>query len=123
MPRLFRSGQEGKDARAETKTQKVFEKFSRSFQGAHIRSPLRQASEFTAAPQTPKRFPGGETFTFFHPDYTVGPGVSPDHASLTDTRGLYHRSGIVPWSFRRKLPKVRLRRTDTHLAPKVIQLS
>jgi hypothetical protein len=41
--------------------------------------------------------------TFFHPDYTVGSGVSPDHAarSLVSTnhlacaRGLYHRSGMA----------------------------
>jgi len=32
--------------------------------------------------------------TFYHPDYTVGPGVSPDPAP-GGARGLYHRSGIV----------------------------
>jgi hypothetical protein len=36
--------------------------------------------------------------TFFHPDYTVGSGVSPGHASdplsRSDARGLYRRSGI-----------------------------
>jgi hypothetical protein len=34
---------------------------------------------------------------FFHPDYTVGPGVSPGHAkrlSCRLARGLYRRSGI-----------------------------
>lgn len=33
---------------------------------------------------------------FFHPDCTVGSGVSPDHAKrlLCFARGLYHRSGI-----------------------------
>lgn len=33
--------------------------------------------------------------SFFHPDFTVGPGVSPDHAlALAAARGLYHRLGI-----------------------------
>jgi hypothetical protein len=32
---------------------------------------------------------------FSHPDCTVGPGTSPDHASLERVaRGLYRRSGI-----------------------------
>ena len=31
---------------------------------------------------------------FFHPDCTVGPGISPDHAQRA--RGLYRRSGISP---------------------------
>jgi hypothetical protein len=44
-------------------------------------------------------------FTFFHPDCTVGSGVSPDHAlgrspdwleELRPARGLYHRSGVAP---------------------------
>jgi hypothetical protein len=72
--------------------------------------------------------PNREAHTFFHPDYTVGPGVSPDHASLTDTRGLYHRSGITikdPWSFASgKTPgSIGASRLIVHLAPKVIQLS
>ena len=31
---------------------------------------------------------------FFHPDYTVGFGISPNHALRA--RGLYRRSGISP---------------------------
>jgi len=58
--------------------------------------------------------------TFFHPDYTVGPGVSPDRArraaSVTGqpaaARGLYRRSGIG-------LAQVELRRRP-HPAPKVV---
>ena len=34
---------------------------------------------------------------FFHPDYTVGSGVTPDHA-MNMARGLYHRSGINVWN-------------------------
>lgn len=30
---------------------------------------------------------------FSHPDYTVGPGTSPDHAPL-EARGLYRRLGL-----------------------------
>jgi hypothetical protein len=52
--------------------------------------------------------------TSYHPDYTVGPGVSPDHALrmqfvfsklptqvlfLRNARGLYHRSGIAAQCF------------------------
>jgi hypothetical protein len=34
--------------------------------------------------------------SFFHPDYTVGPGVSPDPArSLAALVGCHHRSGIA----------------------------
>jgi hypothetical protein len=36
----------------------------------------------------------GFSVTFFHPDYTVGSGVSPNHAPK-GARGLYHRLGIV----------------------------
>jgi len=32
-------------------------------------------------------------FIFFHPDFTVGPGITPD---LHTARGLYRRSGISP---------------------------
>jgi hypothetical protein len=106
-PRLLRSGQ----------AQQTRESASGKHSTRYGEIGRRNHAKFSHA------LPNREAHTFFHPDYTVGPGVSPDHASLTDTRGLYHRSGIVPWSFRRKLPKVRLRRTDTHLAPKVIQLS
>ena len=58
-------------------------------------------------------FPGREStqnpiqicaVTFFYPDYTVGSGVTPDHARFPNkesdvpkqARGLYHRSGIAP---------------------------
>jgi hypothetical protein len=43
-----------------------------------------------------KRFSGlaRKNITFSHPDYTVGPGVSPDHAPK-GARGLYRRLGIV----------------------------
>ena len=33
-------------------------------------------------------------FLFFHPDYTVGFGIAPNHAPCA--RGLYRRSGITP---------------------------
>lgn len=33
-------------------------------------------------------------FLFFHPDYTVGFGIAPNHAPCA--RGLYRRSGISP---------------------------
>ena len=33
---------------------------------------------------------------FFHPDYTVGPVVSPGHGLNVRPRGLYRRSGISP---------------------------
>jgi len=33
-------------------------------------------------------------FLFFHPDYTVGFGIAPNHAPCA--RGLYRRSGIAP---------------------------
>ncbi len=52
---------------------------------------------------------GPVVITFLYPDYTVGSGISPDHARLCGThfpkgklllpkeaRGLYHRSGITP---------------------------
>jgi hypothetical protein len=32
---------------------------------------------------------------FFHPDFTVGPGISPSQPQDA-ARGLYHRSGITP---------------------------
>jgi len=32
--------------------------------------------------------------TFFHPDCTVDPGVSPDHAQFYALVGCHHRSGI-----------------------------
>lgn len=50
--------------------------------------------------------------TFFHPDCTVGPGVSPDHAVKTGltARGLYRRSG-----FRFSIE------AKTHPAPKVFR--
>lgn len=31
---------------------------------------------------------------FFHPDFTVGFGITPNHAKIA--RGLYHRYGIAP---------------------------
>ena len=62
-------------------------------------------------------------FTFFYPDYTVGPGITPGHAYFCGTcfstkklslpkeaRGLYHRSGIHLYYELRKC----------HPAPKVI---
>ena len=53
----------------------------------------------------PHKIPYGSVlFTFFYPDYTVGSGVTPDHARFPNkesdvpkqARGLYHRSGIAP---------------------------
>ena len=39
----------------------------------------------------------GVIFTlFFHPDYTVGTGISPVPANVLLARGLYRRSGISP---------------------------
>jgi hypothetical protein len=35
--------------------------------------------------------------TFFHPDFTVGSGVSPDLHRHTCARGLYRRSGMKAW--------------------------
>jgi len=35
-------------------------------------------------------------FIFFHPDYTVGTGISPVPANVLLARGLYRRSGISP---------------------------
>ena len=32
--------------------------------------------------------------SFFHPDYTVGFGIAPNHAQCA--RGLYRQSGITP---------------------------
>lgn len=34
--------------------------------------------------------------TFYHPDYTVGTGITPAPARLGHARGLYRRSGISP---------------------------
>ena len=34
--------------------------------------------------------------TFYHPDYTVGTGITPAPARLGHARGLYRRSGIAP---------------------------
>jgi len=37
----------------------------------------------------------GYILSFFPPDCTVGPGVTPDHAlAYASARGLYHRLGI-----------------------------
>jgi len=35
-------------------------------------------------------------FVLFHPDYTVGPGITPDHAIKQTARGLYRRWGLAP---------------------------
>jgi hypothetical protein len=36
-------------------------------------------------------------FIFFHPDYTVGTGISPvQSVPKTQSRGLYRRSGVTP---------------------------
>ncbi len=42
--------------------------------------------EFSGQMRTPAHT-GQLIYTFYHPDYTVGPGVPPDHASK-DARGL-----------------------------------
>jgi hypothetical protein len=34
--------------------------------------------------------------SFFLPDFTVDPGISPDHARFAALVGFYHRSGIGP---------------------------
>jgi len=34
------------------------------------------------------------SFAFFHPDFTVDPGVSPGHALIDALVGYHHRSGI-----------------------------
>jgi hypothetical protein len=49
---------------------------------------------FDAVPQTPCAKVFDFCTTFFHPDFTVGPGVSPDPAlfALVD---YHHRSGIA----------------------------
>ena len=36
------------------------------------------------------------THIFFHPDYTVGPGVSPGQRAFRPGRGLYRQWGIAP---------------------------
>ena len=52
-------------------------------------------------PEHPKRYSGSYTICsytqhiFFHPDYTVGSGISPDRQQ-TVARGLYRRWGIAP---------------------------
>ena len=34
------------------------------------------------------------SFAFFHPDFTVDPGISPGHALIEALVGYHHRSGI-----------------------------
>ncbi len=71
-----------------------------------IVSSMRAGHDTTASCRYRPRF---AMCRFFHPDFTVGSGVSPDHASVTGTRvsretsgrrpsarGLYRRWGITP---------------------------
>jgi hypothetical protein len=60
---------------------------------------------------------GSCRFTFYYPDYTVGSGITPDHALCSDDLSRYYKM-LVGFTTDREFTRI----VRCHPAPKVIKL-